>query len=465
MTVVGQCAWGLLVLLAALLVLCYQRLQVGQRYAAARRVALVIRFLHPADGWKEVPPWMEAMAHAQRGEQAQARKIYQRFQENGGPDALYATAQLYRLTNQWEEFMEWRREQLTEAILGRHPVLIPLVLRAFGETGDLNGLAAWFEQAEAQIERLPVTTRGVCRLTLYAFSGRRAQVERYFDAGHARWPAEARVYWLALATGNSGDAEAARAMLTPLGASADHLLRGAAERRLRLGFSNAPQVLSEASLATLERAERLQGEEERFVNRSGFLGKQARVTLGLLGANVGMFSLEMLLGGSMDADTLIRLGALVVPAGDRVVWWRLGASLFLHYGVVHLLVNMLALVWLGPFVERAFGRWRFLVLYLGAGVGAATAVWALTTDRLLVGASGSIMGLIGASAAIAWRGWKHEKARAASRQLRSLAIVIVAQTLFDIFTPHISLIAHLSGVILGFLLAWGLGSRRLGGLS
>jgi rhomboid protease GluP len=86
-------------------------------------------------------------------------------------------------------------------------------------------------------------------------------------------------------------------------------------------------------------------------------------------------------------------------------------------------------------------------------MGAGAAVLLLTSNRLLVGASGSIMALVGAAAAIALRAWLREKAPYASRRFFQFLIVIVAQTLFDIFTPRVSFLAHGAGLLLGFLMA------------
>src|SRR5262245_36043754 len=97
MTMTGQGAWAVLVLSPSLLFVLYHRLQVRQRFAAARRVALVIRALHPADGWRELPEMMRALDLAQRGDTPGATAIYRRFQEAGGSDALLATAHIYRI--------------------------------------------------------------------------------------------------------------------------------------------------------------------------------------------------------------------------------------------------------------------------------------------------------------------------------------------------------------------------------
>jgi rhomboid protease GluP len=160
----------------------------------------------------------------------------------------------------------------------------------------------------------------------------------------------------------------------------------------------------------------------------------------------------------MDPDVAIRFGALLPAEAAGGGWWRLIAASFLHFGVLHLAMNMLALQVLGPFVERVLLRWRYIALYLGAGIGSMGAVVLLRQAGflnydMLVGASGSIMGLVGATAAIAVGDSRIFKTRASATLLRRAAVLIVIQIIFDASTPQVSMAAHLGGLVSGFLLA------------
>ncbi len=70
---------------------------------------------------------------------------------------------------------------------------------------------------------------------------------------------------------------------------------------------------------------------------------------------------------------------------------------------------------------------------------------------LTVGASGSIMGLVGATAALMLRGWLREKALTARRRLVAILLIIAMQTVFDSVVPQVSMTAHLSGALVGFI--------------
>lgn len=162
----------------------------------------------------------------------------------------------------------------------------------------------------------------------------------------------------------------------------------------------------------------------------------------------------------MNPFVLHRLGALeptvVLGAGQ---YWRLLTAIFLHYGPLHLFVNVYALYVLGPALETSFGTLRFTICYFLSGLGSSAGVVALsrfglTQTESLVGASGAVMGVVGAWAAFLAL---HRHVPMARRRFINIALIILIQTAFDFSTPQISLAAHLcgltSGLILGLLLA------------
>jgi len=120
-------------------------------------------------------------------------------------------------------------------------------------------------------------------------------------------------------------------------------------------------------------------------------------------------------------------------------------------------MNMVGLWVLGPFVEFALGFRRFMFVYLLAGVGSMATVMAMSSltgaQYLTVGASGCIMGLVGATGALMLRGWVREKAHAAKRRLFLMLLIVSMQTFFDFVVPNVSMTAHLSGVVIGFAAA------------
>src|SRR5213596_3805496 len=163
----------------------------------------------------------------------------------------------------------------------------------------------------------------------------------------------------------------------------------------------------------------------------------------------------MSVGDSNDPEVLHRIGAL--EANSVVVQhesWRLCTALFLHRGFFHLLFNVFALYVLGPPLERSIGTMRFVACYLISGLASGVGVVGLTLVALtqpgqLIGASGSIMGIVGA-----WAGFlmRHRHAPYARQRLSNVAVIVAIQIAFDLSTPQVSMAAHLCGLIAGFLL-------------
>lgn len=184
------------------------------------------------------------------------------------------------------------------------------------------------------------------------------------------------------------------------------------------------------------------------------------IVTALIALNAAMFAAEITLGSATDHVTLQRLGALdpysFFVGGE---YWRVATAPFLHYGALHLFVNLFALFFFGPTFEKAIGPGRFAACYLIAGIGSCAQVaglWKLgwiDADQL-VGASGAIMGIIGA-----WAGWLfRQRAFPRNRRaLRTILLIIAIQTIYDLITPQISMAAHLcglgTGLLLGLLLA------------
>src|SRR5207237_2421728 len=89
-----------------------------------------------------------------------------------------------------------------------------------------------------------------------------------------------------------------------------------------------------------------------------------------------------------DAQTMELTGAVSGADLLKGEWWRLLTCCFVHFGLLHLGMNMLLLYLIGPQVERLWGRWRYLYLYLAAGLGGSGAAMLNNPLVHLAGASG-----------------------------------------------------------------------------
>jgi rhomboid protease GluP len=145
-------------------------------------------------------------------------------------------------------------------------------------------------------------------------------------------------------------------------------------------------------------------------------------------------------------------GALIPALVAEGEAWRLVSSVFLHSGVVHLGFNMLSLYFLGSFVEEAFGRSRFLALYLLSGVSGGLAyLYFGGFNAPAVGASGAIFGLLGGVLGYALRrgtfSWQNPL-------IRQLLILLALNLYLGFSIPNISNTAHLGGLAGGFAFGW-----------
>ena len=196
--------------------------------------------------------------------------------------------------------------------------------------------------------------------------------------------------------------------------------------------------------------------------------RHAPAVLILILFNAAAFLFEISFGDSNDPEVLHRIGALepyaVVVQGQ---YWRLFTALFLHGGFTHLLFNLFALYVLGPPLERSIGAVRFALCYLISGLASSAGVVVLTVIGVvqvfqLVGASGCIMGIVGA-----WAGFllRHRHEPHAKQRLGNIFMIIVIQTAFDLSTPQVSMAAHLCGLIAGFFLGLILAPRPVAGVA
>lgn len=463
-TTAGYFAGALWLLLVALPSLGYGlvgRLGNHQRYAAAARLAGLLRLLHPGDGWWDRPRILRALALAQAGAFDEATAILEALEATSPRFAREARVHRLRMRSRWEDVLAWLRANVPETERNADPALLFVYLRALGEMGELDELVRCYRRAESPLARGD-SGRSVGLLFVFAFTGRAERVASLFRGPLASYSPALQSFWLATADLASGrvspaspERRAPRIELAVLLDRADASLKTSARRRLTEPLADPATSLSAEALATLDRLEKERDQEERYGDQAGAVASRAWVTLALMIPIVAMFVLEMIAGGSENEDTLLALGAVWPESVLAGAWWRLVTATLLHYGWLHLAMNLGGLYVLGPFVERALGRARFVATYLLAGIGmmliaVLVARFGLKEPQLLVGASGGIMGLVGATAAVLLRGGRVEGAAVAKRRLRSVGLIVVVQACFDWATPQVSFMSHLGGALIGF---------------
>jgi len=183
-------------------------------------------------------------------------------------------------------------------------------------------------------------------------------------------------------------------------------------------------------------------------------GRPGIVTTTLIGIVVGVYLLQLAGGAAVNANSgwIFEHGALFIERIDssgRIVglaqgeWWRLLTTAFLHYGPIHLGMNMLALWWIGRPLEAALGPLRYVLLYLVSGLAGSAGALIANPTAVTVGASGAIFGILGAAIVLE---------RQQTYVLGGAAVTLLVVNLaFTFAVPGISIGGHLGGLAGGAL--------------
>ncbi|MFT3991382.1 MAG: rhomboid family intramembrane serine protease [Luteolibacter sp.] len=206
---------------------------------------------------------------------------------------------------------------------------------------------------------------------------------------------------------------------------------------------------------------------DRYGNATppGFLASLPPVVRWLLIANVGIYLADqaMQLAQGPLRPSLIDWGSFVkTEALNQGKVWQFLTFQFLHFGVVHILFNSVGLVFLGPWLERAWGGVRFLVYYLLCGVGGALFFCVLQQLHVvdsapLVGASAGIYGILVGIAVIAPQQRVSLLFPPVTLTMRQLVLwtigISAALIIFHIGGNGGGEAGHLGGILMGLLLA------------
>ena len=188
---------------------------------------------------------------------------------------------------------------------------------------------------------------------------------------------------------------------------------------------------------------------------------EAVCTIILIAVNVAVFFILSLFGDTEDAVFMMQHGAMY---SDFVIqdheYYRLFTCLFLHFGIEHLLNNMVILGALGWNLELQTGKIRFLLIYFGSGLfgNVVSLIFHGAAQEYTVsaGASGAIFGLMGALlwVVIANHG------RLGRLSGRGMLIMVALSLYFGLSSTGVDNYAHIGGLVCGFLLALILYRKR-----
>ena len=164
----------------------------------------------------------------------------------------------------------------------------------------------------------------------------------------------------------------------------------------------------------------------------------------------GVTDIHLQLGLSKDVLSQVIIwegddGSLFVtqPYG----WYRLVTSGFIHFGILHIAFNMYFLYVLGPMLEPAIGRMRFLLLYMASLLGGSLGVILFDSGGITGGASGAIFGLLAGASVGLWR-------RGVNPFTSAIGTTLLLNLFITFAIPGISIGGHLGGAVAGSLCAF-----------
>jgi membrane associated rhomboid family serine protease len=173
----------------------------------------------------------------------------------------------------------------------------------------------------------------------------------------------------------------------------------------------------------------------------------------ILGINLVVFVLQLASGGPGGPnDELLARFAGSPPAIALGEWYRLLTPMFLHLSVAHIALNSMALYFIGPPVEQAFGTARFVVMYVIGGFTGSVASYVFGSCGGGAGASGAIFGIMGVL--LVYTAQRRSNAMM-NAFFGNILFWLGLNLVFGLVAPNIDIWAHLGGLVGGMLLALG----------
>lgn len=185
-----------------------------------------------------------------------------------------------------------------------------------------------------------------------------------------------------------------------------------------------------------------------------FLEKDNRATIILVGINVIVFVGLTIFGMTENAEYMLSKGAMYAPyVIEYQEYYRLITSMFLHFGIEHLGNNMILLFLVGSQLEKELGSLKYVILYFIAGLGGN--ILSFVSDvmnfnyAVSAGASGAIFGVIGAILWVAIR----NRGQIGTLTSNGLVLMIGLSLYFGFTSTGVDNLAHIGGLVTGFILA------------
>jgi membrane associated rhomboid family serine protease len=173
----------------------------------------------------------------------------------------------------------------------------------------------------------------------------------------------------------------------------------------------------------------------------------------LIALNVVVFALMVLGSGSLgDPQTLIGWGASFGPLTTNGEWWRLFTAMFVHTGLVHLLVSVASLLSIGFILERAVGPVALAAVYVASGlIGNVVSLWSAPALSVTAGSSGAVLGVYGLLvASLTWTLYGRLQGSVPLTTVKRIGAAAIVFALYNMVTDHLVSTSELTGFAVGF---------------
>lgn len=469
-----------------------RRALLGDHLRLARFLVDIRELLQPGMGSRAERELIDTVIAVRRGEVEEAVGKLREARGEAEPalrsriDERIVMTYLY--ARRWDDAIEHYESSFDGGPERASAQVLVEMIRAYGEVGDLESAAALVEHLESS----PLANEPMLgfllnrsRLMFLAFVGRTGAVETIVapNGPLAGMPAAARSFWAGVARLRAGDRRGARTSLERAVklAARDKRARELAQATLarvddeQLAGPHAvpPRVASLADrLAQLASEIEPRSESRRAPPRLvGVALRRIPVTVGLVAANVvAAAAIWLVFRSTADLGGLVRAGANVKAATTGGEPWRLVSHMFVHVGLLHLLINGYGLWVLGKITEQLYGSRRFLFVYVAGGVAGGLASTYLGGPATSAGASGAVFALLGAALVELGIHRKSYPQRWTGSLTGLLLVLTAANIVVGFLYPLIDQAAHLgglgAGLALGVLLSrqwkWGGGGVMSG---
>ena len=174
----------------------------------------------------------------------------------------------------------------------------------------------------------------------------------------------------------------------------------------------------------------------------------------VIAVNIIVFAVMSIFGNTLDAQYMAEHGAMYPPyVAENGQYWRLFTSMFMHFGLMHILNNMVMLGAVGRIVEIAMGHVRFLIVYIATGICGSVLSYVVMLHNndyaVSAGASGAIFGMVGA---LVWivivnRGFYEGISR------QQVIFMVILMIYYGVSTSGVDNWDHLGGLAGGFIIS------------